>query len=139
MTYWTDSGILEEKGIDGYSTLQKAEYSGPFPMVQRKIGPRYLDPNNLGYDGYRTLKELATSLAAFNSDWINNDWVTPQQRAKVLREWEAELIRLNPTLTLEEPLPKGQHILLPDDLYKIDHALYREIVEKNLRPARKGF
>ncbi len=110
--------LLEEEwyspGVDGldipdFSIFRKGVFNGQLPLKKVMESQAYIES-----DGQMTINSLKNVLIKYFSDWQDSGWVTPNQRELVTSLWIDELCRLNPKYSLNEKIPKGQAVFVPE-------------------------
>ncbi|MGA2556220.1 MAG: hypothetical protein ABSG04_08095 [Verrucomicrobiota bacterium] len=118
-----------------YTTYQDGLLVGARLPLQAKMSKtRYVEG-----DGQMTLLSLAGVLTSFYSSWITSDWIPqgqqPKIEAQVMAAWLVELLRLNPSLGVNQTVPKGQSIITIPDEGQVGGAIY-ERIRPEINPAR---
>jgi hypothetical protein len=129
---WVDTEVSAEEGISyipdfDYMTYQDGDLVGnEFPLMAKISAVHYVES-----DGKITLKSLADVLMFYYSDWINYDWIKPADQprinAEVTKAWTSELQRLNPTIGLNQHIPKGQRIITIANEDEFNDSIYERV------------
>lgn len=133
--------LIEEEwyspGVDGLDIpdlgiFRKGVFTGQLPL-KKVMEPQYYVKS----DGEMTINSLKDIFIKYFSDWRDSDWATPNQRELVTSLWIDELCRLNPKYSLNEKIPKGRVVFVPE-ANQYNRTIFDQVLKLEPKAQRKS-